>query len=249
MSAAEDLLRELARVAEATGRAMAPSTHGELLTALTETARQIFGAKACSLALLTDDESELVYTVASGVGAQDVTGMRLPSQAGIAGWVVQSGQPVSVTDTARDPRFASDVAATTGYVPASLLAAPVGLAAGTLGVLTVLDRDAGRPGATHDLQLLELFCHQAALALETARIFDRISRVLLDALATAAGDGTALAQSLATTRTEPDVRLGELAALLAALSDAPHDAQGLAVRVLREVLAFSSSTGRASRPA
>lgn len=248
MTAADDLMQELARVADATGRAVAPSSHEELLEALTETARQIFGAQACSLALLTDDESELVYTVASGAGADDVTGMRLPSGTGVAGWVVQSGQPVSVSDASHDPRFASDVAETTGYVPASLLAAPVASAAGTLGVLTVLDRDASRPGAELDLQLLQLFCDQAALALEASRVFGRTGRVLLDALAEAAGAGTPLAQALsAAGQTGPDGRLTEVAALLAELARAPRDVQGLAVRVLREVLAHSS--GRTSRPA
>lgn len=247
MTTAQDLLTELARVADATGRAVVPASSDELLDALTETARQLFGAQACSLALLSDDESELVYTVASGTGAEDVTGMRLPSGAGVAGWVVQSGQPVSVTDAAQDPRFASDVAETTGYVPGSLLAAPVTSSSGALGVLTVLDRDDTRPGAAYDLQLLQLFCDQAAIALEASRVFGRAGRVLLDALASAAGEGTPLAEALAATvPPAPDARLHELATLLAELAQAPRDAQGLAVRVLREVLAFS--TGGAPRP-
>ena len=247
MTSAKELLQELARVADATGRAVVPASTGELLTALTETARQLFGAHACSLALLSDDESELVYTVASGAGADDVTGMRLPSGTGVAGWVVQSGQPVSVTDAAHDPRFASDVAETTGYVPGSLLAAPVTSSAGALGVLTVLDRDASRPGAAYDLQLLQLFCDQAAIALEASRVFGRTGQVLLEALASAAGEGTSLAAALAAAQPgREDGRLSEIAALLAELAQAPRDAQGLAVRVLREVLAFS--TGSASRP-
>jgi len=247
MTTAEDLLQELARVADATGRAVVPASTAELLNALTETARQLFGAQACSLALLTDDESELVYTVASGAGADDVTGMRLPSGTGVAGWVVQSGQPVSVTDAAQDPRFASDVAATTGYVPGSLLAAPVTSSSGALGVLTVLDRDAERPGAAYDLQLLQLFCDQAAIALEAARVFGRAGRVLLRALSAAAAEGSTLAAALAAaTPDRQDPRLSEVASLLAELAQAPRDAQGMAVRVLREVLAFS--TGSASRP-
>lgn len=39
-------------------------------------------------ALLTEDDSELVYTTAAGEGADDVTGMRVSSSHGIAGWVV-----------------------------------------------------------------------------------------------------------------------------------------------------------------
>src|SRR5438067_1696980 len=96
MTSPDDLLRELGELATSLGPAMRPAGTEELLRALTETARQLFGAAACSLALLSHDESELIYTVASGEGAGDVRGLRIPSSQGIAGWVVQSGQPIAV---------------------------------------------------------------------------------------------------------------------------------------------------------
>lgn len=49
----------------------------ELLRSPTETARRLCGAAACSLARLSDDESELMYTTASSEGANDVTGMSM----------------------------------------------------------------------------------------------------------------------------------------------------------------------------
>lgn len=69
----------------------------------------------CSLALLRDD-SELVYTTTAGEDAEDVTGMRISSSQGIAGWVVQSGQPIAISDLSSDPRFSREVAKQTGYV-------------------------------------------------------------------------------------------------------------------------------------
>lgn len=149
------LLAELARVAQALGPAVRPVEGQRLLEAVTRTARELFGAQACSLAVLDEAAQEIVYTTAAGEGAEDVTGMRLPSGRGMAGWVVMSGQPVAVEDLASDPRFARDVAEGTGYVPRSLLAVPV-FAQGddVMGVLTLLDRDAQRPGADRDLELL-----------------------------------------------------------------------------------------------
>lgn len=232
------LLGELADLARALAGALEPPGSAALLTSVAETARRLLGARACSLALLTDDGSELVYTTASGDAAAAVTGLRLPVGRGIAGWVVQSGQPVAVSDVRADPRFAADLAAATGYVPRALVAAPVTSDGEVLGVLTVLDRDDTRPGADADLVLLQAFCEQAAIALVTARSFRRLGDVLLEALAAAAQDGSALADQLTRARSSPD-QVTEVAALLARVTAQGPAAQQLAIDVLSDVLAFA----------
>lgn len=242
---AQTLLSELARVATALGPAVSPPGSEGLLRALTETARRLFGAQACSLALLSDDESELIYTTAAGAGADDITGMRLPSGRGIAGWVAMSGQPVAIDDLRNDPRFAQDVAEDTGYVPQALLAVPVVSPRRLLGVMTLLDRDAARPGADEDIALLSLFADQAALALEAAGTFSDVGGVLLGALAAAAGEGTDLAAAIGATAYGGDPDLIELSALFAELGRAGPDERRLAVRLTREVMAYAA--GRAAR--
>src|ERR1700729_4223109 len=112
----DELLRELGVLATSLGPAIRPAGTDELLRSLTETARQLFGAAACSLALLSEDDSELLYTTAAGEGADDVTGMRISSSHGIAGWVVQSGQPIAISDLNNDPRFSRGLAEQTGSV-------------------------------------------------------------------------------------------------------------------------------------
>lgn len=237
--AADDVLQELAQVARALEGAVEPPGSEQLLSSIAETARRLFGARACSLALLSDDDEELVYTTAAGDGADAVAGLRMPAGRGIAGWVVQSGQPVAVSDVRADPRFAPDVAQSTGYVPEAILAAPVFSERGVLGVLTVLDRDASRPGADTDLLLLQVFCVQAAIALETARSFRQIADVLLAALARAAGQGTTLADQLAAaSSTANDGDLAALGALFGRLRRHGRDVRRLALDVVGDVLSF-----------
>lgn len=245
---AERVLSELVRVAGALGAAVEPPGADRLLASLAETARRLFGARACSIALLSETGDELVYTTASGSGAEAVTGLRMPAGHGIAGWVVQSGQPVAVADVRADPRFAPDVAESTGYLPEAIVAAPVESDRGVIGVLSVLDRDAGRPGADEDLLLLQVFCEQAAIALETARSLREMAGVLLGALARAAGDGTPLAAALAHAAAAPaDDDLAALAALLARLGRLDPDARRLAVEVVSDVVGFVERRG-ATRP-
>jgi GAF domain-containing protein len=233
----DELLRELGELATSLGPAVRPAGTEELLRSLTETARRLFGAAACSLALLSEDDSELVYTVAAGAGADDVTGMWIPASHGIAGWVVQSGQPIAVSDLAGDPRFSQEVAEQTGYVPQAILAVPVETPQRMLGVISLLDRDPRRPGAEQDMALLSLFADQAALALASVEAFGALGRVLLSALAEAAA-GHDLVLALRRAAEEPAAAGGDLAALaaaFAALARGGPAERRLALAVLRDV--------------
>jgi GAF domain-containing protein len=233
----DGLLRELGELATALGPAIRPAGTDELLRSLTETARRLFGAAACSLALLNEDDSELLYTVAAGEGADDVTGMRIPSSHGIAGWVVQSGQPIAISDVDNDPRFSRGVAEQTGYVPQTILAVPVETPQRLLGVITLLDRDARRPGAEQDMALLSLFADQAALALASVEVYSTLGRVLLDALAqSAAGDDlVSTLRQAADGLPAADGDLAALAAAFAALARRGAGERRLALSVLRDI--------------
>lgn len=102
--------------------------------------RGLFGAAACSVALVDADGATLRFVASDGAGADAIVGVELPVGRGIAGWAVMSGQPIAVRDVASDARFARDVAESTEYVPTSILAAPLFDDDGeALGVLSVLD--------------------------------------------------------------------------------------------------------------
>jgi GAF domain-containing protein len=234
-------MRELGELATSLGPAVRPSGSDDVLRSLTETARQLFGAAACSLALLTDDDSELVCTTAAGQGADLITGMRMSAAEGIAGWVVQSGQSVAVSDVSRDLRFWAGTAVQTGYTPTTILAAPVETSDRMLGVLSLLDRDAGRADAEHDMALLSLFADQAALVVASMDSFADLGRVLLRALAasTAGGD---LAEALGEAAeglpgTDPD--LTELAAVFSVLARRGAAERRLALAVLSDVAEYT----------
>jgi len=180
-----DLLRSLRDLATRVGPALAPVGHLELLRSITDTARALLGAAACSIALLDEDQEHLVFEVASGIGAEEVRGQRVPVDRGIAGWVVTTGQPIAIGDVQSDPRFAQDVAAATGYVPRVILAVPMETEDATIGVIEVLDpsRDAA------DMGVLSTFARQAALAIVGSRSFADLGRALFEAAARASDDG------------------------------------------------------------
>ncbi len=105
-----------------------------------EATRALFGAAACSIALVDDDGEHLRFVASDGAGADEIVGVTIPVSRGIAGWAAMSGQPIAVRDVQTDARFARDVAESTHYVPTAIYAAPMLDAEGeVLGVASVLD--------------------------------------------------------------------------------------------------------------
>jgi GAF domain-containing protein len=244
----ERLLEQVAALAADLGPALAPVGQTELLRSITAAARELFDAAACSLALLDDAQETLTFHVASGAGAQEVVGQRVPVDRGIAGWVVSSGQPVAVADAARDPRFAAEVAEATGYVPRSVLAMPLQTERELLGVIELLDQRADTPAGRRDMELLGLFARQAALAIEASRVFSSLGQALFRAVAeAAAGWDRELAAALedqARRAPGPDPGLADLAAAFAELGRAGPAERAAATRLVREFLAYARGRGR-----
>jgi len=154
------------RDAVAAGVLAAEAGHRELLQSIVEVARAIFRARASSIFLLDEEADELVFEAVAGEGAGALIGRRLPSSTGIAGWVLVTRQPLVLSDVEQDPRFARDVAEATGYVPKSLMAVPLLHEEQVLGVLQVLDRPERERFSLSEMELLGLFAHQAAVALD-----------------------------------------------------------------------------------
>jgi GAF domain-containing protein len=230
----EERSARAAEVANALNLALAP-LGDDLVDWTARTARAVFGASACSIALLTADGSELVFTTATGGAASSVSGLRMPAGEGIAGWVATTGQPLAVDDLTGDPRFAANVAESTGYIPQAILASPIETGDRLLGVIEILDRDPARAGAEDDLALLELFAHQAGLALDAAARARRIGDIVVATL----NDG-----EVTDSEHEMDDGMTALASAFAALASTGPRERDLALAVLGNVADYTRSARR-----
>jgi GAF domain-containing protein len=171
-------MSEDVRAAVAAGVLPADEAFRELLQSIVDVARAIFGAKASSVFLLDEETDELVFEAVSGAGADELVGRRFSSGTGVAGWVVASRQSLVIEDVGEDPRFARDVAESTGYVPKGLMAVPLLHDERVLGVLEVLDRPQRSRFSLVEMDLLGLFAGQAAIALDLLARTRRAKAVL-----------------------------------------------------------------------
>jgi GAF domain-containing protein len=152
--------------------------------------RRLYSAASVSVALITPDGSGLRFVAADGQAAASVVGLEITVETGIAGWVAMSQTPMAVGDVTRDPRFAREVAEQVGYIPQSILAAPLPGPEEALGVLEVLDPDASRRGDLGTLALTgsllaALVTHSSESQLDPALVH-RIVRVAAQGPAAAA---------------------------------------------------------------
>ncbi len=241
-----NVLSGLAQLAADLGPVLRPRRDEEFLQAIVESARLVFDAAACSIALFDEAEEMLEFRVAAGSGAAATIGIRIPADRGIAGWALMSGQSIAVDDVRQDPRFAADVAETTGYIPNAIMAMPLESERQTFGVIEVLDRRRGGAEGVDDMEILALFARQATLAVETSRIFSNLGSALFEAAALAAPSGDlrqALAQRAAAAP-KPQAELAELALLFHELGVLGQDERLATTRIAEDFLLYARKRRR-----
>lgn len=172
-------LEQLLASIEASGHAILPRSNDELLKSIIEAAARIFNAAAASILLVNEEENCLEFKVAYGAANRDLVGMKFPLDKGIAGYVVMTGQPLAISNVRQDKRFNQDFAKSTGYVPTSILAMPLRSGERIIGVMEVLDKINATSFGIQDMELLGMFAHQAAIAIDQSQGMDAIREAMV----------------------------------------------------------------------
>lgn len=178
-SALSEQLLQLISSIEASGLAILPNSNDALLKSIVEAAAKIFNAAAASILLLNEKENVLEFKVAHGASNRDLVGMKIPMDKGIAGYVVMTGQPLTISDVRQDARFNQDFAKSTGYVPTSILATPLMIGEQVIGVMEVLDKINAPSFGIQDMELLAMFANQAAIAIDLSQNIEVINSALV----------------------------------------------------------------------
>lgn len=131
------------------------------------------GAEAASLFLIDDTGKELVCSACSG--PVDITGLRIPSDAGIVGRVYSDRSGQMVRDVTKDADFGAMVDEQTGFTTKSILCAPLSLGDDCLGCIEIINKNTG-DGLfdSDDLTLLETLAGAATLAIHNFRLTQQV---------------------------------------------------------------------------
>jgi GAF domain-containing protein/anti-sigma regulatory factor (Ser/Thr protein kinase)/ActR/RegA family two-component response regulator len=165
---------QLEALLEVTRELSAIQSVESLLDMIAETCGRLLDSESVGFRLLEGDE--LVVTGMRGDAGQMMNVSRLKIGESLSGIVAATGEPLVVTDIANDPRVIPahrDALGRAGYK--HWLGVPVQIGGRLVGVLSIRTRR--DPGfSERDLAMATAFAAQAAIALQTARLYSDAER-------------------------------------------------------------------------
>ncbi len=146
----------------------------QLLNQIISLATKVIGAKTGSVMLINLERQELYISAAIGLEAEVIQNTRLKMGTSIAGYVAEKKTPLMIPDVEKDLRFKR--INKQKYETKSLLSVPLKIKNKILGVINLNNKIDAAPFTTSDLKLLTTFASQAAVAIESAYIFEQMKR-------------------------------------------------------------------------
>ncbi len=160
-------LRALLPVHELTRALVATTDMGTLARQIVELAARETGASGCSL-LLVDEAAHELYLAAAVGRAGPGAATRLKVGEGIAGWVAETGEAMTVEGATAPDGAVARFAEGKGQ---SAVCLPLVVKGKTIGVISLCKEGDGPPFTGADNELLSILAGGAAVAIENARLF------------------------------------------------------------------------------
>ncbi len=166
VSALQDYLTGMSALTEATANIAATQDNlYKLLDEILYQALHITNTGHGSLLLVDEETSELVFVLVHGEYRDALQGYRMNWHQGIAGWVVEHGDPLIVNQAHIDPRFSPEIDKIFGMKTHDILAVPLKHGKRIMGVIELLNKQNETEFNDSDEKVLSLFGSIAAMSL------------------------------------------------------------------------------------
>ncbi|MDR2470716.1 MAG: sigma 54-interacting transcriptional regulator [Treponema sp.] len=143
-----------------------------LLARILESATRLCQGEASSILLVDKEKKELYFEVATGSKSAEITKYTVKMGEGIAGWVAAHNKSLVINDVASDKRYAGAISREIDYPAKTMLVVPMRTGEECIGVIEILNKLGGRSFTQDDLEWLEIFANQAALAIRNTLNFE-----------------------------------------------------------------------------
>lgn len=136
-----------------------------VFAAIAERARRLIKADTVLVPLLSADKSTYTYRAAAGMNVEEILGQTLPIELGLCGWVLRHQRPWwhgALSELNAEERNLWE------HEAGTVLLVPLIGRRNFLGGLAGINKQGGGDFTQRDLNLLQLFAAQAAIAIENA---------------------------------------------------------------------------------
>lgn len=151
----------------------------DILVMVMKRVKEMIGAEAWSILLVDETTGDLVFEKTAGKKNEALKKLRLKPGEGIAGWVVEHGEPVVVANVENDKRFSPRIDRASSYKTKSVMCAPIVSKDNTVGVLEVINKSNGDPFTAEDLSLLMRLVDHAAIAVERMNLYQKLEELVI----------------------------------------------------------------------
>ncbi|MDD5366623.1 MAG: EAL domain-containing protein, partial [Gallionellaceae bacterium] len=163
---------ELSLLLSLSERLVAELDVDHVLAMVAEAAGEVVQAETLAVPMIDPDGRTFTYAAASGDHAGQLLGLTFPVDEGACGWVLQHQRPLLFGDSAsydlnQDARWQPGMA--------SSLLVPLICRGRIIGGLSAMAKRGGGAFNMRDLSVLTLFANQAGIAIDNARLFQRLS--------------------------------------------------------------------------
>jgi GAF domain-containing protein len=176
----QDQVNVMKQLVEVTTSLNSTLNLGELLQLIMVSTAELLKAETSSLMLVDEETGELTFDVVTGDTAHDIVKQRVPPGRGIAGWVVEHGQPAIIDNPAADERFYRQIDDSTGFETRNMLAVPLAVKDHLIGVIEVINKVETSGFSQTDLELATALASQAAIAIDNAVMYARLADAVVE---------------------------------------------------------------------
>ena len=149
----------------------------QVLNQAMDTVIHLTGAERGYLLLRNEDSGELEHRVARNLDRETIAQDTFMVSRSVVNQVAETGNPVVTTNAQSDPRFASQESIV-AFALRSILCVPLKVKNELIGVIYADNRIRSGLFGDSELAMLNAFASQAAVAIENARMFERINAAL-----------------------------------------------------------------------
>jgi two-component system NtrC family sensor kinase len=173
---AEDRIAALRPIIQISQRLLTEFDQSRLYDLIIDTVRSELEAERASLMLLESEGEQLRIVASFGIAEEQTVNQETPVKGSLAGWVATNHRPLRIDASGSvTPNIETLHHIAVHEQVATALSVPVMAGERLLGVLNAAKVSAGPPFTDADQELLLLLADQAAIAIENARLYQRVA--------------------------------------------------------------------------